>query len=200
LETNFEKVVLLGDIWETLTAKTPGMHAAELKAAEEHHREIFERFQRPQYHYVHGNHDFVAGRTRGAPDELKLNDSGVSMLFSHGHQGDVLCMQRKWLSELGVWLGAWIRRFGLQPVYSYFAAMERERSSDRGGECVVKQWALAHADERKVDIVVTGHTHVAAKSEDGGRLFLNSGSCANGHISFLSMDTRRGHYGINTSY
>lgn len=200
LENNFEKVVLLGDIWETLTARGPGMYAAELRAAETHHREIYERFQRPKYQYVHGNHDFIAAKVRKAPDEFEIVEGGTRVLFSHGHQGDVLCARSRWLSELGVWVGGWIRRFGLQPVYSYFAALERTRSQTAGEDCAVRKWALAHADQRRADIVVTGHTHVAAHAEDGSRLFLNSGSCSGGEINFLSLDTRRGAYAVNTGY
>jgi predicted phosphodiesterase len=53
---------------------------------------------------------------------------------------------------------------------------------------------------RKFDVVVTGHTHWAARSEHGSRLFLNSGSCSDGKLSFLSLDTRRGDYAVNVGY
>ena len=62
LENNFEKVVLLGDIWETLTAPSPAGQLAELRRTQEAHQEIFQRFQRENYLYVHGNHDLVAGK------------------------------------------------------------------------------------------------------------------------------------------
>jgi len=48
--------------------------------------------------------------------------------------------------------------------------------------------------------VVTGHTHRAARTEHGSRLFLNSGSCSEGQLSFLSIDTRRGDYAVNYGY
>lgn len=199
LENNFERIVLLGDIWETLTAKTPGAQAEELHAAQTHHREIFERFSRPSYHYVHGNHDLVAGRVQGAPDEYALEADGVRLLFSHGHQGDELCSRVRLLSELGVWLGAWLRRLGLSPIYSYFAGLETQRTSTLE-TCSVRRWALSQAGERSADVVITGHTHRAAKAEDGDRLFLNSGACSGGTISFLSLDTRRQVYEVNQGY
>jgi metallophosphoesterase superfamily enzyme len=70
LERNFEKVVLLGDIWETLTGRIPGRPERELGSARESHPEIAQRFSSRQYAYVHGNHDLVAGVVEGAPDEL----------------------------------------------------------------------------------------------------------------------------------
>ncbi len=199
LESNFEKIVLLGDIWETLTAKSPLGQAAELQAAQKHHEEIFKRFQRPSYSYVHGNHDLVAGKAMRAPEELMLDADGVRVLLCHGHQGDRLCTHGRPLSEFGVWLGAWLRRLGLGHLYEYFAGLERARS-ERPEDCHVRRWAQSQTMARDVDIVITGHTHVAAKSELEGRLFLNSGTCSNGAISFLALDTRRHRYEIHHGY
>jgi predicted phosphodiesterase len=199
LESNFERIVLLGDIWETLTAPAPRAQAAELQAAQAHHAEIFQRFGRPAYRYVHGNHDLVAGTAMGAPEEYTLVADGVRMLFSHGHQGDRLCSGARSLSELGVWVGAWLRRFGFDSVYRLLAGWEGTRSS-LPEECAVRRWALSHATTYSADIVVTGHTHVAAKAESGSRLFLNSGACSNGNISFLALDSKLGHYEVQNGY
>lgn len=199
LESNFERIVLLGDIWETLTAATPRGQLAELRAAQDHHREIFRRFQAPQYRYVHGNHDLIAGRVDAIPSEYALEANGVRLLFSHGHQGDRLCNRARFLSELGVWMGGWLRRWGLQPIYAYFAGIEGRRASVLE-RCAVRSWALSHAQHRAVDIVVTGHTHVPAKAETARTIFLNSGTCAAGNISFLSLDTRQGTYEVNATY
>lgn len=199
LESNFERIVLLGDIWETLTAPSWGRKVEELRAAQERHRELFSRFQRPKYIYVHGNHDLVAAQVNGAPEECAMTVDGVRILFSHGHQGDGICHARKSISEMGVWAGGWLRRLGLNLAYTYFAQIERGRVGD-GSDCLVRSWALSEAAHRRADIVVTGHTHVPAKSEDGSCLFLNSGSCAEGDISFLSLDTARGDYHVHQSF
>ena len=45
--------------------------------------------------------------------------------------------------------------------------------------------------------MITGHTHKAARIEHGDRLFMNSGTCADGHFSFLSLDTATGSYGVH---
>jgi len=199
LEANFERIVLLGDIWETLTAKAPRAQVAELRAAQEYHGEIYRRFERAPYRYVHGNHDLVAGPAMGAPEEYALEADGVRMLFMHGHQGDRLCSHGRPLSEFGVWLGAWLRRMGLGAVYRSLAGLENARSG-REEECSVRRWALSQARLAAADLVVTGHTHVAAKAESGSRLFLNSGTCSNGNISFLALDSRLGHYEVHQGY
>jgi predicted phosphodiesterase len=201
LERNFEKVILLGDIWETLQSRRLGSAREELLLARATHPEIARRFERPSYHYVHGNHDIVAGLL-GVPDELAFEADGVKLLFTHGHQNDGLVQRRRWLSELGVWLGGWIRRVGLNAFYRLCAKIDEARGgfSLDGTRCAFQRWAVAEATRREFDVVVTGHTHLAARSEHGSRLFLNSGSCSEGQLSFLSIDTRRGDYAVNYGY
>jgi predicted phosphodiesterase len=202
LENNFEKLVLLGDIWETLTGNLPGDPGAELKRAREAHPEIARRFERSKYLYVHGNHDLVAGAVEGAPDELILNTGDSRILFTHGHQNDDLIQRRLWLSELGVWLGGWIRRLGMAALYRLASEIDEKRGglSLDGAQCSFQRWAMGVAAEREFDIVVTGHTHLAARSAHGNRLFLNSGSCSEGKLSFLSLDTGLGSYAVHSSY
>jgi len=201
LEGNFERVVLLGDIWETLQSRRLGSARQELSVAQETHPEIAKRFQRPRYHYIHGNHDLVAGAL-GVPDELFIEADGVRLLFTHGHQNDPLLQRRQWISDLGVWLGGWIRRVGLGAFYRLCAKIDEARGglSLDGTRCAFQRWAVGEATRREADIVVTGHTHLAARTEHGSRLFLNSGSCSEGQLSFLSIDTRFNEYAVNYGY
>src|SRR5258706_8042146 len=111
LEGNFERVILLGDVWETLTGALPGRPLVELARARARHREIAQRFERPRYSYVHGNHDIVAASV-GAPEEIAIEADGVRLLFTHGHQNDPIVRSARFLSEFGVWVGAWARRVG----------------------------------------------------------------------------------------
>ncbi len=201
LEKNFERVILLGDIWETLQSRRLGSAREELSLARAAHPQIARRFTGPQYSYVHGNHDIVAGLL-GVPDELQFEADGVRLLFTHGHQNDGLIQRRQWLSELGVWLGGWIRRVGLDAFYRLCAKIDQARGglSLDGTLCEFQRWAVGEAARREFDVVVTGHTHHAARTEHGSRLFLNSGSCSEGQLSFLSIDTRRGDYAVNLGY
>jgi predicted phosphodiesterase len=201
LENNFERIVLLGDIWEALQSRRIWTAPEELRLAQATHPEIARRFARPQYHYVHGNHDMVAGLF-GAPDELHLEADSVRLLFTHGHQNDDLVMRRRWITDLSIWLGGWIRRVGLGAFYRLCAKVDDWRGglSLDGSNCAFQKWAVAEAARREYDVVVTGHTHLATRTEHGSRLFLNSGSCSEGQLSFLSIDTRRGDYAVNYGY
>jgi len=202
LEANFERIVLLGDIWETLTPTWPGDPAEALRRAREAHPEIARRFERPRYTYVHGNHDLVAGAAFGVPEELVWTHGSTRILFTHGHHHDVLIRKARWLSELGVWLGGWLLRAGLRSVHRLFDALDQARSglAVEPERCTFQRWALSLARSQGADVVVTGHTHLALRSEHRDALFLNSGSCADGRFSFLSLDPSRGAYAVHAGW
>lgn len=201
LEANFEKIVLLGDIWETLTPQWPDP-VRGLKQAREAHPQIARRFERKQYSYVHGNHDIIAGKVDGAPEEFQLNVDGTRLLFTHGHHHDLLIRHARWASEVAVWLGGWILRFGLDCVYRLFDGLDRAWSGADvdHSRCTFQRWAIDLATVRNADIVITGHTHIPLKQEHQGGLYLNSGSCSHGHLSYLAMDTRAGNYTVCNSW
>ena len=60
-----------------------------------------------------------------------------------------------------------------------------------GAKAIFEPWDFFNCAGRpagcSADVVVTGHTHVPIRAEHPGALFLNSGSCADGRFSFLSL-------------
>ena len=202
LEDNFERIVLLGDIYETLTSPRPLAQIDELQASRDAHREITERFSGDRYRYIHGNHDLVAAHVDGTPSALELSIDGTKILFTHGHHHDWMIRHLRWLSETGVWAGGWLLRMGISSVIRFFDRLDNVLAgvSRDPHACSFQRWAIAQAEARDADIVVTGHTHVGIRAEHGDRLFLNSGSCAQGKFSFLSLDTRAGDYAVNTAW
>ena len=202
LERNFEQVILLGDIWETMTSACPGDLRGGFRAARGAHPEVARRFERKTYRYVHGNHDLVAGALGLAPEELVLDLHGTRFLFTHGHHHDLLFRKARWFVELGVWLGAWLQRLRMSALTWPFAKLESLACGPlaNSARCTFQRWAIGAAELRSADVVVTGHTHYATRAEHGGRLFLNSGSCAGGQFSFLSLDTRAGRYEVNHAW
>jgi predicted phosphodiesterase len=202
LEGSFERIVLLGDIYETLTPRNPLLQRAELRRAREAHPEIVRRFDRPQYTLIHGNHDLVAASALKAPGELFLQANGVKLLFTHGHLHDWMIRRARRLTELGVCLGGWLRRVGAHGVFRAFDGLDHRLrgASPEPHRCSFQRWAMGLARQRDADVVVTGHTHIAARAEHGDRLFLNSGTCSRGRFSWLALDTAVGSYTLHPSF
>lgn len=192
LEANFERIVLLGDIWETLTSSRPFDAYEGLRRARLAHPQIAERLQRRNYLYVHGNHDLVAAQTDRAPAEWRLDSDGIRLLFTHGHHHDWLVRRARWLSESFVWLGAWTRRLGCAALYriGYWIDNLASQPAAHPSRDSFQRWALSLAEARSADVVITGHTHVALSEAHQNRLFLNSGSCSEGRLSYLAIDTK----------
>ena len=201
LESNFERIVLLGDIWETLSSKVPWTPEQALRACRRAHPEIARRFAAPQYHYVHGNHDYVT-RWLGTPDHLDLKSDGIRLHFTHGHGHDLIIRRARWLTELGVCFGAWLRRMGAVAFYRALENAERWTSAARidPARCKFQQWALQMGRQRQADIIVTGHTHLAVRAEHPNQLFMNSGTCSYGKTTFLALDTKRADYRVCNSW
>lgn len=202
LERRFERIVLLGDIWETLTSQAPWAAEHALALARAKHPEIAARLRGPRYTYIHGNHDWVTQAVDRAPEEWLLEVDGKRLLFTHGHGHDRLMrFARRWV-ELGVCLGGWLRRAGFHRLYAWFDALDRRRCGiDVAATiCPLELWALDIASKARADVIVTGHTHVARVSPTESRLYLNSGSCSRGQFSYLALDTRRDVYGAHAAW
>jgi predicted phosphodiesterase len=207
LEHNFETVVLLGDIWETLTPRFPGQFSPAFAAAQAAHPEIARRFRKPCYKYIHGNHDLIAAR-HGAPLAMRLTVDGKRIFFTHGHLYDALIRRARYISELGVFLGGWLCRLGCYPVYRAFNRLDTWVSGHTVGiaDKPVREasgfhrFAFSNARAQRADIIVTGHTHVAQALQSDGTLFLNSGSCTRGKYSFLTLDTHCDDYRVATNW
>lgn len=192
LEHNFEKIVLLGDIYETLAAK-PWQQLKEIQIIREAHPEIVRRFSRPQYDFVVGNHDIVLLK-HDALEELNLEADGVRLHFRHGHKFDWMFQHIPWLPELGVWLGFMFARWGFDWFYRVGDQIDQWFSS-KDGPAPFERWAIdIIAPSQNADIIVTGHTHHGMMSRHDSRLFLNSGACYKGKVSWLAIDTKSDTY------
>ena len=202
LESSFERIVLLGDVWETLTSPRFGRPKEGLRAAREAHQELAARFEGSRYHYVHGNHDIVAASADGAPEELVLEADGVRILFTHGHQHDALIRYARRWTEFNVWIGGWIRRYGFEAVHEFMCRLDERRLRTKSDPlaCSFQRWAVRRARRREADVVVTGHTHQLTRGEHGDRVFLNSGSCAKGKLAYAAIDTKRGEYSVHRGF
>jgi len=119
---------------------------------------------------------------------------------ARGHGFDVYTTFRRKVSEFCAWIGGWVLRFGFKQLYQAmvkFDAIWRGARTNPAAD-PFQRWAVALAKQRDADVIVTGHTHIGVTAEHGDRLFLNSGSCSEGRLSYLSLDTKAGDYRLNT--
>ncbi len=201
LEGDFERVMLLGDVYETLWSRTPGDHAAELVRCREAHPEIVKRFDAAPYVYLHGNHDLVAAERMRAPERLLVEDSGLKILFTHGHTFDWILRRARTLADAGVWAASRLTHLGLDPVYRALERADIQRRANPDPErCRFQRWAIDVAAGEDADVIVTGHTHLRTAAKHGDRTFLNAGTCSRGQYSFLHLDTKTGVFGTASSW
>jgi UDP-2,3-diacylglucosamine pyrophosphatase LpxH len=193
LEADHDRIVLLGDIWQTEHALLPGRRAAAAQLARARRRlpALAERLRGPRYAYVHGNHDAVAGAELSAPTQLRIAADGFVALFIHGHQFDPIFNRARAAAQAATWFTGRLRRVGLRPLAQWF----------EGRDVALKHRRFGHIDgpyaraarqllrEHAADLVVMGHTHVAhLHALPEGRV-VNTGSCARGRRVHVTIDT-----------
>jgi predicted phosphodiesterase len=192
LEGDHEQIVLLGDIYETLTAPHPRRVREELFAVQAAHAELSAQLRRPMYRYVAGNHDAVAVSALGALPEIVCELDGLRLVFVHGHLHDWLIRRARLLPMASVWAGGWLRRIGMGRLYRSIDALDPilRGARPQPERCHFQRWAFAQARARGADVFVSAHSHQGRCVRQDGRVYMNSGTCMGGRFEFLSLDTR----------
>ncbi|MBK9753540.1 MAG: metallophosphoesterase family protein [Nannocystis sp.] len=193
LEGSHDRIILVGDIYQTEHALLPGRRvaAAELARARARVPALCERLRGPQYHYIHGNHDAVAGPELGAPETLEISADGYRVLFIHGHQFDPVFQRARAAAQAATWFTGRLRRAGLRPLAQWFegrdVAIKHRRFGHIDGPYARAARALLR--EHAADLVVMGHTHVPHLHRLPEGQVVNTGSCARGRRTHVTIDT-----------
>jgi predicted phosphodiesterase len=193
LEASHDRIVLVGDIYQTEHALRPGHAAAarELARARRRLPALAERLRGAPYLYLHGNHDAAAARELGAPERLRLAADGFAMVFIHGHQFDPIFSRAYAAARAATWFTGRLRRFGLRPLAQWFEGRDIAIKHRRFGHAAgpYAQAARALLREHAADLVVMGHTHVPhLHTLPEGRV-VNTGSCSRGRLMHVTIDT-----------
>tara|TARA_Y100001963_G_scaffold143010_1_gene213297 strand:+ start:97 stop:861 length:765 start_codon:yes stop_codon:yes gene_type:complete len=191
LENHVDRIILLGDIFETLRSKTLD-HESQLRSVLRHYPKVSKKIlTNEKYVLLQGNHDLVTGDLLGAPEMLKIKDNGTSIAFFHGHQLDPIVADfwTKNFERFGVWMGGWLERMGLDitrkgNISSKFKALNNQWKVGK-----FEHAAAVMGSELGADIVVTGHSHHPMKVEFDEALFLNSGTRVCGRQDMILIDT-----------
>lgn len=184
-----DRVVLVGDVWQTDHGAWPGSRASQLAAARRRAPELAARFDR--HIYVHGNHDAVARTSLGAPAERLLEVDGLRLLFTHGHQFDPVANGAQWLADVGTYATGSLRRVGLARLARWFEDRDIAIKHARFGGAHGPYARGAHslAQRRRADVVVLGHTHAAELHAEEAAIYVNCGTCSDARREWVSIDT-----------
>jgi len=204
MEANFEKIILLGDIFETLTGRAYGKRMNELRRCFQAHPEVSKRLvgNRRKYIYLHGNHDMVAAEAFRSVGEHFVSVGGGTILFTHGHVFDTISSNVRWLAEWFVWIGGHILRSGRRKTFDFLRGLDEHFLGHPGDleKCDFRSRAMNAARRMGIDVMVTGHSHAGGliKCEEG--LYLNSGTCIEGSFQYLAMDLAAMNYFYNSTW
>ncbi len=193
LEAGHDRIVLVGDIYQTEHALRPGHGAAagELARARRRLPALAERLCGGQYLYLHGNHDAVAAHELHAPERVRLAADGFAVVFIHGHQFDPIFSRAYAAARAATWFTGRLRRLGLRPLAQWFEgrdiALKHRRFGHAGGPYAEAARALLR--EHAADLVVMGHTHVPHLHVLPEGRVVNTGSCSRGRTMHVTIDT-----------
>ncbi|MBL9103536.1 MAG: metallophosphoesterase family protein [Myxococcales bacterium] len=193
LEATHDRIVLVGDIWQTEHDLLPGRRGAARQLARARRRvpALAERLAGPKYTYVHGNHDAVARHELGAAEQVRVEADGFAAVFIHGHQFDPVFRRAYTAARAATWLMGRTRRAGLRPLAQWI----------EGRDIAIKHSKFGHAEgpyaeaargllrEHAADVVVMGHTHVPHLHELPEGRVVNTGSCSRARLMYVSIDT-----------
>lgn len=204
LEANFEKIVLLGDIFETLTGREYGKRMNELRRCFQAHPEVSKRLvgDRRKYIYLHGNHDMVAAEAFRSVGEHFVSIGGNTILFTHGHVFDTISQNARGLAEWFVWIGGHILRSGRRKTFDLLRSLDDRMLEYKGfsKKCDLKSRAMDAARRMGIDVMVTGHSHEGGLVHCGDGLYLNSGACLEGNFQYLAINLATMNYSYNSTW
>ena len=198
LENHVDKIILLGDIFETLRGKTLDQES-ELRSALKHYPKVSKKLlTNEKYVLIQGNHDVATGSLLNAPEMLQVKDNGTNIAFFHGHQLDPVVgdFWTRNFENVGVWLGGWLERMGMDITRKGNIASKIKAINDQWKAGKFEKMAASMASEMGADIVVTGHSHHPMKVEYSDALFQNSGTRVCGRQDMVLIDTTAHTYDV----
>lgn len=197
LESYYDRIILLGDIFETAFPPWPWQAALELRKTILKFSPITRRFFRDPYTLLSGNHDAVLLRRYGYPYQILIHVDDLQIYLTHGHENEKQYQNSilNRLTELYLWISGITKRMGMDWLYQMAYSFDHRQSVADGG----KRYQTAAADliqKYGYDCVIMGHTHLEklVRFSDGS-IYINSGDCQNRCI-YVAIDTSVRSYAI----
>jgi UDP-2,3-diacylglucosamine pyrophosphatase LpxH len=189
-ETNFRRLVLLGDIFSDLNfRRLTSDHWKFLSRI----RKLSNPKRRVEVVWVEGNHDQglsqIMSHLVGVPvyQRYVWEYEGKRHVAVHGHQFDHFCRKNEMLSRFGERLFYQLQKMdGDRKRLSRF--IDRVNTRWLRMEARVAEGAFLYARAGRADRIFCGHTHVATHQNRHGIDYYNSGSWVNASPTYLALD------------
>jgi len=189
-ETNFRRLLLLGDIFSDLNfRRLTSDHWKFLSRI----RKLSNPKRKVEVVWVEGNHDQglsqIMSHLVGVPvyQRYVWEYAGKRHVAVHGHQFDYFCRKNEFLSRFGERIFYQLQRLdGNRKRISRF--IDRVNTRWLRMEARVAEGALLYARAGRVDRIFCGHTHVATHQSRHGVDYYNSGCWINANPTYLTID------------
>ena len=189
LSRSHDRIILMGDIYQTDYGSYPGSRSDVLEAILKRYSRIFRRWSTAPHHSLFGNHDLITQKLLGNLKQIRLLKDNWSVWLTHGHQFDPFIGGEGRLRFFVTWMIGGLRRMG----FSRFADFLEGPFYDRGQRFVkaLEQAAILALDRGKNNVIVMGHSHQMACLPIGRGVYVNSGACVPDSLRYVSIDTSR---------
>ena len=189
-DTNFRRLVLLGDIFSDLNfRRLTSDHWKFLSRI----RKLSNPKRKVEVVWVEGNHDQglsqIMSHLVGVPvyQRYVWEFEGKRHVAVHGHQFDCICRKNEWLGRVGERIFYEVQKLdrGTQEAFALDRPGEHALAADgsTGG-----RRRVSLCTRRRADRIFCGHTHVATHQSRHGIDYYNSGSWVNANPTYLAID------------
>lgn len=188
-ETNFRRLVLLGDIFSDLNfRRLTSDHWRFLSRI----RKLSNPKRKVEVVWVEGNHDQglsqIMSHLVGVPvyQRYVWEYEGKRHLAIHGHQFHPFCQKNEFLSRVGERIFYELQKLdGNRKRLSRF--IDRANTRWLRMQSIVAEGAFLYARAGRVDRIFCGHTHAATHQHRHGIDYYNSGSWIDANPTFLAI-------------
>jgi UDP-2,3-diacylglucosamine pyrophosphatase LpxH len=189
LSRTHDRIILMGDIYQTDYGSYPGSRSEVLEAILKRYSRIFRRWSAAHHYSLFGNHDLITQKLLGNLKQIRLLKDNWSIWLTHGHQFDPFTGDKRRLPFFVTWMIGWSRRLGFSCLADFL-----EGSFYDWGERLsraLEQAAIIALNHGKNDVIVMGHSHQMACLPIGRGVYVNSGACTPDSLRYVSIDTSR---------
>lgn len=187
LSRTHDRIILMGDIFQTDYGVYPGSRSDVLEAILERYSRIVRRWGSAHYESIFGNHDKITQKNMGTLKQIRLKKDDWHIWLIHGHQFDPFIGEEGRLPYFITWIIGGMRRKGLGkladflegPLYDF-----GQRLFERLDKAA--RQALIYG---RNNIIVMGHSHQMTCRPFGKGIYVNSGACYPNQMRYVSIDT-----------